>query len=299
MPDLPDSIPYLNLFVCVLLPVALLALRKLRARGSPRTGAGADRVGMRNAVASGLWYLVAFNLAFFLQELFLTWPKSLTPGLTATLFHNNHRWTGEHPLAMLFQGTGVLALLVTAVVAGFALHRARERRVDFQLGLWWLAYSTVFMALPQFVSAAVHGQTDLSLAFRYLGVPQYAVLAFALVAIAACPVAGWWLGSQAARIDAMLGHSRTAARLPGLLLWPALVAMPLLVLYRIPRETAEVVGLPLAVTLSGIFWVCVFGQRADVAASDVRGHLDWRLPAVLAVAILALFHGVLRQGITF
>jgi hypothetical protein len=56
-----------------------------------------------------LLYTLAFNLTFFIQELFLVVPKALTPGLRPTLFHNNHLWQGEHPLASLFQGTGALA----------------------------------------------------------------------------------------------------------------------------------------------------------------------------------------------
>jgi hypothetical protein len=34
--------------------------------------------------------------------------RRLAPGLRPTLFHNNHTWEGQHPLASLFQGTGAL-----------------------------------------------------------------------------------------------------------------------------------------------------------------------------------------------
>src|SRR5262245_15805300 len=53
----------------------------------------------RLTAASALTYALAFNLVFFLQELALVVPKALTPGLTATLYHNNHNWEGENPLA--------------------------------------------------------------------------------------------------------------------------------------------------------------------------------------------------------
>src|SRR3546814_11139599 len=53
---------------------------------------------------SALIYTLAFNLVFFTQELFLVVPKALTPGLRPTLYHNNHGWEGDHPLASLFQG---------------------------------------------------------------------------------------------------------------------------------------------------------------------------------------------------
>jgi hypothetical protein len=38
-------------------------------------------------VTSALLYTLAFNLIFFIQELFLVLPKALTPGLRPTLFH--------------------------------------------------------------------------------------------------------------------------------------------------------------------------------------------------------------------
>jgi hypothetical protein len=61
-------------------------------------------------LGSSLLYAIAFNLTFFIQELFLVIPKSLTPGLYPTLFHNNHTWTGTNPLQDLLQGTGALAI---------------------------------------------------------------------------------------------------------------------------------------------------------------------------------------------
>ena len=47
---------------------------------------------------------LAFNLTFFLQELFLVIPKALVPGVHATLYHNNHGWTGDAAILPLLQG---------------------------------------------------------------------------------------------------------------------------------------------------------------------------------------------------
>ena len=55
----------------------------------------------RLTIASALLYVLAFNLTFFIQELFLVLPKALTPGLRPTLFHNNHSWQGTSPLASI------------------------------------------------------------------------------------------------------------------------------------------------------------------------------------------------------
>ena len=84
-----------------------------RARRSAELPGGnlmALRPTWRLPIASALLYTLAYNLTFFIQELFLVVPKALTPGLRPTLFHNNHTWQGDHPLASLFQGTGALAI---------------------------------------------------------------------------------------------------------------------------------------------------------------------------------------------
>lgn len=93
--------------VLVVCPLLLALLGVFRARSEPPATAVAWDWGL--VALSALLYTVAFNLVFFVQELFLVLPKAFTPGLQPTLFHNNRLWEGEHPLASLFQGTGALA----------------------------------------------------------------------------------------------------------------------------------------------------------------------------------------------
>src|SRR5690606_22846652 len=69
----------------------LLGLAGLIAR---RPGASvAPSWDWRLVAHSALLYTIAFNLVFFIQELFLVLPKAFTPGLRPTLYHNNHDWT--------------------------------------------------------------------------------------------------------------------------------------------------------------------------------------------------------------
>ena len=102
-------------------------------------------------VNSALLYALAFNLTFFMQELFLVLPKALTPGLRPTLFHNNHSWEGENPLASLFQGTGALAILLTGVACALLLRRGLGRSSTVRLFFIWMTYNGFFQALPQVV----------------------------------------------------------------------------------------------------------------------------------------------------
>jgi hypothetical protein len=89
-------------------------------------------------INSALLYALAFNVTFFIQEFFLVLPKALTPGLRPTLFHNNHGWEGENPLASLFQGTGALAILLTGVACALFLRCASRRSTTVRLALIWM-----------------------------------------------------------------------------------------------------------------------------------------------------------------
>src|SRR4030095_6048469 len=106
-----------------------------------------SRPSWRLAICSGLLYTLAFNLTFFIQELFLVLPKALTPGLRPTLFHNNHSWEGEHPLASLFQGTAALASLLTGMAGALLLRRGAGRSLAIRLFLIWMTYNGFFQAL--------------------------------------------------------------------------------------------------------------------------------------------------------
>ena len=111
-----------------------------------------------------LAYVLAFNLTFFVQELFLVLPKALVPGLQPTLFHNDHDWTGEAPIAELFQGTGALAILVSGLL--FAGIVAKQERPGlFPL---WMAFHGLFQAIPQFIVGAIVAENDMGRAYDYL-----------------------------------------------------------------------------------------------------------------------------------
>src|SRR5437879_7006794 len=103
------------------------ALRAWRA-GGPDTRA-AIPWSWTLTLGSALLYTLAFNLTFFIQELFLVLPKAFLPGVRPTLFHNNHDWVGENPLTSLFQGTGALAIFVSGIAFGF---RSEEHTSELQ-----------------------------------------------------------------------------------------------------------------------------------------------------------------------
>jgi hypothetical protein len=286
------------LFVAVglLLPWIVALTLRLRAIG---TGVFVGEMGWRPIVHSMLAYVVAFNLTFFIQEFFLVLPKSMVPGLTATLYHNDHDWTGNAPIAELFQGTGGLAILLSGLI--FSLIATSQTRPSFFV--LWMAFNGLFQALPQFVVGAIIAGNDMGRAYDYLGLGPFGELLLALAAMAAMPVAGIWLGRRflaAAWDQRQLGSfcCRFAflLRVAGL---PTLAALPIIILFRVPREVIEVIAPPVLVPLFGYGWLQL--AAFSPAAAKARGVRPQNviLPLVAGAGLLAIFQLFLRPGITF
>ena len=247
--------------------------------------------GLRLALCSALLYTLAFNLTFFIQELFLVVPKALTPGLRPTLFHNNHTWEGDNPLASLFQGTGALATIISGAICLLLLRGDRIGSTTLRLFLIWMAFHGFFQALPQFVIGALVPGNDVGMAMDYFHMSQTAKwIAAAIALVAIVPIA-----SRLARH--LRGISQNLFMIATV---PALTAIPLIVAFRVPREMLEVLLPPVLVTIVGL-------AAIHVAAWRVRGEIVAREPApvsivyplVAVVALLLVFQLVLRPGIRF
>ena len=286
------------LFVAIglLLPWIIALALRLRAMGAH---VFVGRMGWQPIIHSTLAFILAFNVTFFIQELFLVLPKAMVPGLTATLFHNNHEWTGSDPIAELYQGTGCLAILASGLI--FSLLAAR--RVKPSYFVLWMAFNGLFQALPQLVVGAIVAGNDVGRAYDYLGIGTIGESLMALVALVAMPVAGIWLGRQflsAAWEQGQLGSfcCRFAflLRTAGL---PTLAALPVIILFRVPREIIEVLAPPILVPLFGYGWVQLAAFYPGGARA--RGVRPEKVTVLLiaVAALLAFFQLVLRRGITF
>ncbi len=254
-------------------------------------------------IMSALLYVLAFNLTFFIQELFLVLPKAFTPGLRPTLFHNDHHWEGQNALASLFQGTGALATLLAGGVCALLLRRGVGRSAAARLFLFWMAYSGMFMALPQVVIGAISDQSDLGMAMVYFGLSPAARTAAALAALAAIPPIAIRLSRLLLLQVADAEHTGNA-RGRNLFLFktatlPALLALPVIVLFRIPREWIEVLLVPVVVTIIGLAWIQAgaWSMNGKGPGAAAAGSMAWILGAV--VGLLLIFQLVLRPGIHF
>jgi hypothetical protein len=271
---------------------------------------------------SALLCAFAFNLIFFIQELFLVVPKALTPGLRPTLFHNNHHWTGANPLARLFQGTGALATLTTAAACALWLKDRPPRSATVRLFVIWTIFHGSFEALPQFVIGAFLPQNDVGMALDYLGLSQAAKWVVASLAVVTMVMIARALSHPFLDLDASTAQLATPGGRSGVMFRvatvPALIALVLVVPFRVPGTADQVFLAPAIMITVGI--LCLQGTAGFAsnrsagegiprsARGATRGNVRssgaalprstfWPLAALLIQ--LAIFQLVLRHGIDF
>lgn len=116
-------------------------------------------------------YALAFNIVFFIQELFLALGKSWL-GLTAYLYHNNHGWDGDHPMTALMQGSGALSILIFGVLMFGLFHWIKLKSYSrlLKMFVWWLGFQGFVQALPQLQTAFLATNTDVGQAMSYMNI---------------------------------------------------------------------------------------------------------------------------------
>ena len=252
-------------------------------------------------VNSTVLYALAFNLTFFIQELFLVIPKALTPGLRPTLFHNNHTWEGDDPIARLYQGGGTVA----AFVSGFLfllLMRLAPRGVS-RLFAFWMAYHGLMMSLPQLPSGVLAPDTDFGQAMTYLHLTQATKIAIALAGLAAMAVAALLLARgvlEQADAEERVGTAKTRSGfIVNAAVLPAIIAIPVIALFRVPASPQTVLAAPILIAWFGVSYMYASAWLfAGVKPLGVRSGVAWPALAAL-ILLLAVFQFVLAPGVRF
>jgi hypothetical protein len=166
-----------------------------------------------------------------------------------------------------------------------------------------VAYSGFFMAQPQVVIGTISAQRDVGMAMNYLGLGTAFKTALPLVALAAIPLVA--LRMRYPLFELAAQHIDTAQGrgwfLFGMATVPALMAWPLILVFRVPREWIEVAAVPAIVTLIGVSWIQAgawwhLDALQTGRASPVRS-IAWPLAA--AVGLLLIFQLLLRPGVKF
>jgi hypothetical protein len=293
--------------VLLVLVVGPLLLGLAGLATARRLGAAAEPAPPWNwklTITSGLLYALAFNLTFFIQELFLVLPKAFTPGLRPTLFHNNHRWQGENALANLFQGTGAMAISVTGLICVLFLRRRVGRSSGVRLFLIWMAYNGFLQSLPQVVIGSIESENDIGMAMNYLGLGVPAKIVAAFLALAAIPAGALWLrrpllslAEDSTRIASDRARTRFVFQVATL---PAITAILLIIPFRIPRNWVEVIAVPVVVTVIGIAWIQAGAWAVKgVKAGSILSSKSIAYASSALLILLLVFQFVLRPGVRF
>jgi hypothetical protein len=288
--------------ILVLAPLLLGLCGVVRAHRVPQRDKILPRWDWQLTATSALLYALAFNLTFFLQELFLVLPKAALPGVTVTLFHNNHTWLGDHPLTHLFHGTGALATFACGLLCARWLRRRPPARRSLRLFVVWMVYNGLLQSLPQVLVGALNPANDVGMAMEYLGLPQWlkdaaALIALVAIAVVALRLVPWLLGladstAQLASCRARSGFMFSVATVPGL------VAIALIVPFRVPRGLIEVLLVPCVVTFIGIVWLqCAAWRVRGIVPDPAPTPVAPLYPLALLAGQLLVFQLLLRPGI--
>ncbi len=259
--------------------------------GMARLKGEAARLDTRGLAVPTLLCALAFSLTFLVQELGLVIPKALVPGLAPILYHNDHGWSGDAPIAELLQGGGAATTLFSGLLFLSLAGRISPARPTWRLFAFWMAFQGLFQSLSQWAIGSLFPGNDAGRALAYLGATPAAKAGLLILAVTAMLVAGRAL----ARRYPLGGSGRTTAlQLTATLLLAVLLIVP----FRVPREPIEVVLIPLIVHLIGLGWLTVgLGFRRETAPAPAKPSVVGPLAAL--AALLALFQLVLRPGIAF
>jgi hypothetical protein len=295
-----DAGPIAILFAALVLVGPLIpGLTGWLRRGDRRgTGAVARSWDWRLTIGSALLYALAFEVLFLIQELFLVIPKALTPGLHPILYHNNHDWTGDNPLARLFQGTGALAILLVGLAA-LAVLRGQHAPTSMtgRTALIWVAFAGLFQSVPQVVVGAILPQNDVGMAMDYLGLDAPLRWAAALLALAAIVALAFALARPLLSLAPDSSRTGTIFRVGTV---PAVLGTLIVIPFRLPGSIDQVALVPVAVAIIGMGFIQA-GAWCSTPWPPVAptGRLRPVFLLIVAVAMLAFFQLVLRPGIVF
>lgn len=265
----------------------LIGLAKLPAAGTPK------RSVWRDMAVSALFCALAFNLTFFWQEIGLVVPKALVPGLDPILYHNDHDWRGDAPVAELLQGSGAVATLASGFFFLWLCGRVGLDRPAWRLFAFWMAFQGLFQSLSQWAVGSLIAGNDVGRALAYLGAgpaARHMVLAVAAAALV-------WAGRALARRYPLGSHAHDRATTLGLGA-TLLLATILIIPFRVPREPVEVVLIPIVVHLFGL-GMLTLGFATTRAAAGASASAGWAIPSAALATLLIFFQVVLRPGIAF
>lgn len=284
----------------LLVPVGWGLTNLVRLKGN---AAPVYTVTYKTIINSAVLYALAFNIIYFLQELFLVLGKKAL-GLKAFLYHNDHNWVGEHPKMLLMQGVGALGIFLIGLICLLAYKYISDAKGIWKLFLLWMAFQGLVQSVPQVMISALDPGTDVGEALvGYLKLDQslltvFGVLCAIAMALFCIYFSRLFLGFAGDTLDygnprAKFKHIRYIA------VGAALIGSIMIVPFKVPPMRHAIA--PLMVFIFSIPWVWT-SAGLDVTVRPVLNGIDkkvYRLPIVFLILLLLFFQLILAKGLEF
>jgi hypothetical protein len=251
-------------------------------------------------INSAILYALAFNIIFFIQELFLALGKRWL-GLKAILYHNNHNWFGSDPMEGLAQGYGAVAIFLTAIICLMIARMMKDSKHWTHLFFLWMSFQGFAQSFPQFITAFMAPDTDTGQAFTYLGLNQTTGWIIAIAGIILMLMIGAWFAKFLLQLAPSIAFTENAKTRFGYLFRIAFIAsvigIGLIIPFRImPWDRATA---PVFVTLLSIPMVFAHAWKVKPLApvdNDINRKFSIA-PVIFLTALLLVFQLVLAKGV--
>jgi hypothetical protein len=254
-------------------------------------------------INSAVLYALAFNLIFFLQELFLVLGKKAL-GLEAFLYHNNHNWAGEHPMTLLMQGSGALAIFLIGLICLAIFRFIRNSKSIWKLFVLWLAFHGLIQSIPQVMIAYLDPSTDVGEALvGYLNLSQLFLIILAITSITATAMVCIWFSSQLLEFvsnDVDLNNPKVKFKyIRFIAVGAAIMGSLLVVPFRIPPIGQAIT--PFIILIFSVPWIwssAAVSKHIRPTSNRINKEIYWS-PIVFLVLLLIFFRLVLAPGVEF
>jgi len=271
---------------------------KYRGTSSPK-----DIANYTTMINSAVLYALAFNLIFFLQELFLVLGKKAL-GLKAFLYHNNHNWEGEHPMTLLMQGSGALAIFMIGLIFLVIFRFILNSKSIWKLFVLWLAFHGLIQSIPQVMVAYFDPGTDVGEALvGYLNLSQPFLIILAITSMTATAMISIWFSRQLLEFvsnDVDLNNPKVKFKyIRFIAVGAAIMGSVLVVPFRIPPIGQAIT--PFIVLVFSIPWIwsaAAMSKPIIRTSNRINEKIYWS-PIVLLVLLLIFFRLVLAPGLEF
>lgn len=288
-------------FALLLLGPILWGIRNwMKYRSIPTSKTKASYATMVN---SAVFYALAFNIIFFLQEVFLVMGKKAL-GLKSFLYHNNHTWEGEHPMASLMQGSGALAIFFIGLTCLAIFQFMRTSKSFWKLFVLWLAFHGLVQSIPQVIVAYLDPGTDVGDALvGYLQLNPIILIFLAVTSTVAVALVCIWFSRpllEYASDDIDLNNPKARLKyIRFIAVGAALIGCVLIVPFRVPPMTQAIAPFfVFAVSIPWVWAAAAVNRRFNRIQSSVNEKIYWS-PIVLLVLLLIFFRVVLAPGVEF